>query len=102
MTSSAISAQGSTLEIGTGSGSAKTISGVTLGFPTIVTATAHGFNVGDVVTIAAVAGSTTVNGTWSVVYKTANTFAIALDTTGGTAYASGGTATPTVWTPIAN
>lgn len=102
MTSTAISAQGSTLEIGTGSGGAKTITGVTLGYPTIVTATAHGFAVGDVVTIAAVTGTTTANGTWSVIYKTANTFAIALDTTGGSAYVSGGTATPVTWTGIAN
>ena len=102
MTSTAISAQGSTLQIGTGSGGAKTITGVTLGYPTIVTATAHGFNVGDVVTIASVAGSTTVNGSWSVLYKTANTFAIGLDTTGGAAYTSGGTATPITWTGIGN
>lgn len=102
MASSAISAQGSVLSIATGSGSAKTISGVTLGNPTIVTATSHGFNVGDVVTIASVTGSTTVNGTWSVIAKTANTFAIKLDTTGGSAYVSGGTATPVTYTAIGN
>lgn len=102
MTSTAISAQGSTLEIGTGSGSAKTITGVTLGNPTIITATGHGFNNGDVVTIAGVTGTTAANGTWSVLYKTTNTFAIALDTTGGAAYVSGGTATGTTFTKILN
>ncbi|MDB5992400.1 MAG: hypothetical protein JWQ10_3803, partial [Herbaspirillum sp.] len=34
MPSSAISAQGSVVSIGTGTGGAKTISGVALGFPT--------------------------------------------------------------------
>ncbi len=102
MTSTAISSQGSVLSLATGSGSAKTISGVTLGNPTIITATAHGFTVGDVVTIASVGGATTVNGTWVVTNKTTNTFAIGLDTTGGSAYTSGGTATPVSWTPIIN
>lgn len=102
MTSTAISSQGSVLSLGTGSGSAKTISGVTLGNPTIITATAHGFAVGDVVTIASVGGATSVNGTWVVTNKTTNTFSIDLDTTGGSAYTSGGTATPVSWTPIAN
>lgn len=102
MASTAISAQGSIVSIGTGSGGAKTITAVTLGNPTIVTATAHGFVNGDVVTIAAVTGSTTVNGSWTVLYKTTNTFSIALDTTGGAAYVSGGTATPVTFTAIAN
>lgn len=102
MPSSAISAQGSILAIGTGSGSAATVTGVTLGNPTIIAATAHGFAVGDVLTIAAVGGATSVNGSFSVLYKTTNTFAIALDTTGGAAYTSGGTATPATFTAVAN
>ena len=102
MTSTALSAQGSVLSLGTGTGTAKNITGVTLGNPTIITATGHGFSVGDVVTIAGVGGTTTVNGTWVVTNKTANTFAINLDTTGGTTYTSGGTATPVSWTPVAN
>lgn len=102
MASTAISAQGSVLSIGTGTGSAKTISGVVLGNPTIITATAHGLNVGDVVTIAGVVGPTAVNAQFALVYKTANSFAIELDTTGASAYASGGTATPVTFTPVAN
>jgi hypothetical protein len=90
------------LSLATGMGSAKTISRVTLGNPTIITATAHGFSVGDIVTITSVGGATTVNGTWVVTNKTTNTFAINLDTTGGAAYTSGGTATPVSWTPIIN
>jgi hypothetical protein len=102
MPSSAISAQGTVLAIGTGSGSAATISAITLGNPTIITATAHGFNVGDVVTHAGITGAVSANGTFSVLYKTANTYAIGLDTTGGAAYVSGGTATPTTFTAVAN
>ena len=52
MASSAISAQGSVLAIGTGTGSAVTITGVAVGNPTIITAAAHGFNNGDVITLA--------------------------------------------------
>jgi len=103
MASTAVSAQGSTLETTTGAaGSAKNISGVALGNPTIITATAHGFVVGDKVTIASVGGITTVNDTWTVIAKTTNTFAIALDTTGGSSYTSGGTATPAVYVTIDN
>jgi hypothetical protein len=102
MASTAISAQGTTLAVGTGSGAAKTISGVTLGNPTVINASTHGFSNGDVVTIAGITGTTVANGTWTVLYKTTNTFAIGLDTTGGSAYGSGGTATPTTFTAIAN
>lgn len=102
MTSTAISSQGSVLSLATGSGTAKTISGVTLGNPTILTATAHGFSIGDVITIAGVGGATAVNGTWIITNKTTNTFAISLDTTGGSTYTSGGTATPVLWTAIVN
>lgn len=103
MASTAVAAQGTTLEVTNNtSGSAKTISGVTLGNPTIITATSHGFAVGDRVTIASVGGTTTVNATWSIIAKTLNTFAIALDTTGGTSYTSGGTATPSVYVTVGN
>ena len=57
MASNAISAQGSTLHIGTGTGGAKTITGVAAGNPTIITATSHGFANGDRVTIAALTGA---------------------------------------------
>jgi hypothetical protein len=102
MTSTAIGAQGTEFYLSTGSGSAKTITGVTLGYPTIVTAAAHGLSPGDVVTIGGVGGATAVNGTWVVVYRTTNTFAIVLDTTSSGAYTSGGTATPVTWTQIVN
>jgi len=104
MPSSAISAQGSILAIGTGTGGAKTITAMAAGNPTIFTSAAHGFVNGDVITIAALVGTAAAsfNGlTFSVVSKTTNTFALQVDTT-GLAYTSGGTATPVTFTNIAN
>jgi len=105
MSSSAISAQGSKFYIGTGTGGAKTISGVAVGFPTILTATAHGFSNGDVVALAALTGAdaATLNGLSVVVKnKTTNTFAVDVDTTGKTITAGSGTATPNTYTQIKN
>lgn len=102
MTSTAISAQGSTLEIGTGSGSAKNITDVAAGYPTVITSTAHGLSNGDVVTIASVGGITGMNTNSYVISNvTTNTFAVEFDSTGGT-YTSGGTATPVTWTEVVN
>ena len=82
-TSTAISAQGSLLSIGTGAGSAKTLTAVALGNPTIWTSAAHGFVNGDMVTMAGVTGvnAALFNGlTFSVRAKTTNTFALDVDT----------------------
>lgn len=101
--STAISAQGSTLSVSGGAGVAKNIGGLALGFPTIVTSAAHGFSNGDIVTFAALAGNTTLNGQTAVIKNvTANTYAVDIDTTGGAAWTAGGTATPVAWTPIGN
>lgn len=104
-TSSAISAQGSVFSIGTGSGGAKTITAVAVGFPTILTSAAHGFNNGDVVALAALTGANaaTLNGQTGVVNnKTTNTFAIDIDTTGLTITPGAGTATPVTFTQVNN
>ena len=103
MTSTAISAQGSTLQIGTGSGGAKTITGVAPGNPSIVTSAAHGLNNGDVVAIAALVGTVSAMNGLSLIVKnkTTNTFALDFDST-GLAYTSGGTATPVTWTQVNN
>lgn len=104
-TSSAISAQGSVVSIGTGTGGAKTITAVAVGFPTILTAAAHGFSNGDVVALAALTGvdAATLNGqSASVLYKTTNTIAIGIDTTGKTITPGAGTATPATYSAIAN
>ena len=101
--SSAISAQGSTLKIATGTGGAKTITAVAVGNPTILTSAAHGLANGDVVAIAALTGADAaeLNGlSFVVLYKTTNTFAVAKDTTGKTITAGSGTATPQTYTAI--
>ncbi|MGB7195449.1 MAG: phage tail tube protein [Collimonas pratensis] len=99
----AISAQGSKLEISGAIQAAKSITGLALGFPTIVTSPAHGFNNGDVVTFAALAGNTVLNGLTLVIKnKTANSYAVDVDTTGGAAYSAGGNATPVAWIKISN
>ena len=54
---SGISAQGSTLQISTGTGGAKTITAITVGNPTIITSAAHGLSNGDVVTFASLTGA---------------------------------------------
>jgi|APCry1669189241_1035207.scaffolds.fasta_scaffold73246_2 hypothetical protein len=105
MSSTAISAQGTVLSIGTGAGSAKTITAIALGNPTILTITAHGFNNGDVVALAALTGAdmATLNGqTVSVRNITANTFAVYIDTTSKVVTVGAGTATTTTFTPVAN
>ena len=104
MTSTAYSAQGTTIKVATGTGSAKSITGIAVGSPTIITSAAHGLNNGDVVTLSGLTGTdaATLNGlTVVVTNKTTNTFAVAVDTTGKTITASG-IATPVTFTKIAN
>lgn len=105
MASTAISAQGSILQVATGTGGAKTISAIAAGNPTILTSTAHGFSNGDVVALAAFAGADAalLNGlSFVVASKTANTFAVAVDTTGKTITTTVATATPTTYTAVGN
>jgi hypothetical protein len=104
MTSTAISAQGSTLQVGNGSGAAKTITAIAVGYPTIITAAAHGLANGDVVALAGIGGADAalLNGLSVVVRdKTTNTFMVEIDTTGKTITAAG-TATPVQWTMVNN
>lgn len=104
MASTAQSAQGTILQVGTTPGSAKTITAVTQANPGVVTATAHGFGNGDIVTIAGIVGMTQLNGNnYIVSYVTTNAFALtATNTTAYTAYTSGGTATPLQWQAVGN
>lgn len=99
---SGISAQGSTLQVSTGTGAAKTITAITSGNPAIVTSAAHGLNNGDVVTLAGIVGTmSALNGSTRVVSnKTTNTFALLDADTSALAYTSGGTATPVAFTKI--
>lgn len=104
MTSTAISAQGTLVQIGTGSGGAKTITSVSLANPASVGSTAHGFSPGDRVTIAAIVGTVQLNGNvYTVEYVTTNSFILkGVNSTGYTAYTSGGTATPVTFSSIGN
>lgn len=102
MSVNAITAQGSTVQISSTSGSAKTISAIALGNPTILTSTSHGLVKGDVVAIAGLTGASasTVNGNSYVITNvTTSTFSIGVDTTGLTITAAG-TATPVTWTTV--
>lgn len=101
MSVNAIPCQGMKIYIQSSTSGAKNITGVALGNPTIITSAAHGLSNGDVVTLASIGGTTALNGLTCVVKnKTTNTFAIDVDTTGGTSYTSGGTATPATFTQI--
>lgn len=104
MASTAISAQGSTLSISGSAGTAKTITGISVGNPTIITSAAHGFGNGDVLTLSGLTGTdaASLNGK-TVVAKnvTANTYVFDIDSTGLNLTASG-TATPVSWVKIGN
>jgi hypothetical protein len=104
MPSTAISSQGTVLYVGTTTGGAKTITAATQANPGVITATAHGFSNGDIVTIAGIVGMTQLNGNnYIVQYKTTNTFSLAnTDTTSFTVYGSAGTATPLQWQSVGN
>lgn len=107
MTSTAISAQGSTLKISTGSGGAVNITSVDLANPCRVGfASVASFNKGDVVAIAGIAGTTQLNGN-SYVVQYVDTVAkkitlAGVDGSAYTAWSAGGTATPTALTQVKN
>jgi hypothetical protein len=69
------------------------ITGITQANPGVVTAVAHGFVTGSIVTINGVTGMIQVNNLqFTVTVVTANTFSIGVDTTAYGAYVAGGTA----------
>lgn len=71
-----------------------TITNITQANPGVVTTSAaHGFTTGEVVGLADVVGMTEVNGnSYTITVLSSTTFDIGVDTTGFTAYSSGGTA----------
>lgn len=80
-------------------GSAKTITGVTQADPGVVTSASHGYSNGDEIYIDSIAGMTELNGrNYKVANVTTNTFTLQdlfgndIDTSGYTAYSSGGSA----------
>lgn len=104
--STAIRAKGTLIKIATGAGSAKAISGVTVGNPTILTITAHGFSLGNRIDIAGLGGADAALLNVSdvaVAYKTTNTIAVPIDTTGKTiTFAGSPTATSHTYDTIGN
>lgn len=105
MPSNAQNAQGTTLQISSTAGAAKTITALTLSSPTILTSVAHGLVDGDVVTLANFAGTdaATLNGQVVAIRSvTTDTFAVDIDTTGKTITdnTDAATATPVAWTTI--
>ena len=102
-TSTAIKAQGATFKIATGTGSAVSITGVAVGYPTKITAA--GFSNGDKVALAGLTGAdaATLNVEAVVKYAKAGYFYVDVDTTGMTITTSGSpTATPVTYTRISN
>lgn len=104
MPSTANSAQGTAVKIATGTAGAKTLTGATQAYPCVVTSTAHGLAAGAVGTISGVVGMTQLNGTQAIVeYPTANAFALkGVNSTAYTAYTSGGTFTPVLFSTVGN
>jgi len=101
----AIESQGTKIEMGTGSGGAKTLTAMTLSNPTVLTCAGHGLSDGDVVTLANFAGADAaiLNSQVCVIRSvTTNTFAVEIDTTGKTIddNTDAATATPVAWTEI--
>lgn len=72
----------------------KAITGITKANPCVITVAAHGFQTGDVVTLAAIGGMVQLNGlTVPVKVLTENTFSVVdIDSTAYTTYTNGGTA----------
>lgn len=96
-----IEAQGTLLEVSSGSGSAENIEGITLGAITKVTITDHGFSVGDVVAFASILGTTELNGQSAMILAVEDDdFYVGIDSSAYTAWSSAGTATPAAYTKI--
>lgn len=71
------------------SASLKSITGATNATPIVITATAHGFNNGDVVTIFGVGGNANANGLFKIANKATNTFELTNIYTGANIAGSG-------------
>src|SRR5262249_37349432 len=84
--------------------SGKTITAITRANPGQVTATGHGYSNGDTVYISGVVGMTQINGQFvTATVVDANNFTIGVNTSGYTAYSSGGTAQKaTIYAPGAD
>jgi hypothetical protein len=99
--------KGNILRVETARAAAKTITAITAANPGVVTATAHGYTVGDIIYVSGVVGMTQVNDRAFVMHNTASplptgTFILkGEDTSGYTAYTSGGSAYKCTMTRVA-
>jgi len=103
MSSTAITAQRSSLKIATAQGSPLTITAITKANPAVVTAT-NTFVGGEIIQIDAVGGMVETNGrAYVVAVPTGTNFQLkGVDSTSYTTYVSGGTATPQTMTTVGN
>lgn len=83
-------------------GAGKTITGISQANPGNVTAVAHGFSTGDIIILEGVVGMTQVNSRYYTITVTGvDNFTIGVDTSGYTAWSSGGIASPRNLLPAA-
>lgn len=102
MTSTAISAQGSTFSIAGTDGSAITITGITKATAAVVTAT-NTLSVGDSVIFGTVTNMPEINGRIGIVtVASGSSFTVNIDSSGFAAAGTSGTATPKTWTKVLN
>lgn len=93
VTASGAAASTSTTLIEVSKGTVAVITGITAANPGVVTAVAHGFATGDIVSLSEIVGMVQLNGqTVTVTKLTADTFSIGVDTSAYTAYSSAGVA----------
>ena len=100
-----LDAQGTKLEMNTGSGDAVTEMTATVGNPTLLTSASHGLSNGDVGALSAFAGddAADMNGETVIVkYASTNTFSVDIDTTGKILTGANGTITPNEYVEIGN
>jgi hypothetical protein len=103
MSTTAVSKYRTAVKISTASTAAKTITAITKAAAAVVSSSAHGLVVGQVVVFAAVVGMTEINGLCGVITaQTTNDFTVNIDSTAFTTYVSGGTATPQTMTLVEN
>lgn len=104
MTSTAITAQRSSLKIATATASAKSITGASKADPAVITAVGHGYATGDIIQIDSVGGMIELNGrAYVVTVLTVDTFSLnGVNSSSYTTYTSGGEATKQTMTAVGN
>lgn len=103
MASTAVSKYRTAVKVATAAGANKTITAITKAASAVVTSSAHGLTVGQVVVFASIVGMTELNGVAGLITaQDTNTFTVNIDSTGYTTYVSGGTASAQTMTLVEN